>query len=175
MNVMEIAALHPGAAGVLAEYGLHCVGCSYSEFDSLREGAYTHGLTDDDIAMIVEDLHELLRTSPARPATIAVTDAAAVALAAIAKSQSKTGYVLRVKTDEQGAFCMDFERQSNPEDSSFTNPAAPTLTFVASPNTLLRIGGATIDYRDDRFKLDLPPTAGCGCGSGKGECDCGKK
>lgn len=169
MNVMEIIALHPGAAEVLSTYGLHCVGCAFNTLDSLRDGALSHGLSEHDVELMVNDVNDLLSSAAPRPATLVITAPAARALAAVAAGEGKTGYGLRVDTDEQGAFCMEFEKTAKSDDVTFTNREVPELLFFASPKTLWRIGGATIDHRDGRFKLDLPQTA-CACGNGA--CGC---
>lgn len=171
MNVMDIVALHPQAAGVLGEYGLHCVGCAFSALDSLEEGARSHGLSEDDVALIVRDLQELLRSQPAKPATLTMSAEAARALLGIAEAEGKRGYGLRVGADEQGSFCMEFEEQPKPEDSVFIQREVPELSFFASPETLWRIGGSHIDYRDGRFKLDLPQSC---CKGADESCACKK-
>lgn len=170
MNVMEIIALHPGAAEVMSTYGLHCVGCAFNTLDSLREGALSHGLSEHDVELIVNDLNDLLTSSAPRPSTLTITTAAARALAAVAADEGKTGYGLRVDTDELGAFCMEFEQKAKSDDQTFINREVPELVFFASPKTLWRIGGSTIDHRDGRFKLDLPQSA---CACGKETCGCG--
>lgn len=170
MNVMEIIALHSGAADVLSTYGLHCVGCAFNQLDSLEDGARSHGMTDDDIALMVNDLNDLLSGAVPPPATLTITTPAAKALAAMAAKEGKSGHGLRVATDEQGAFCMEFERTAKHDDVLFKNAEVPELTFFASPATLWRIGGSTIDYREGRFKLDLPAKA---CACGKETCGCG--
>ncbi len=170
MNVMDIIALHPGAAEVMSAYGLHCVGCAFNTLDSLGDGAKSHGLTDHDVNMIVADLNELLASSKPRPSTLTITADAARALLKVAEGEDKKGYGLRVDTDERGAFCMEFEKEAKKDDLKFRNAEVPELTFFASPLTLWRIGGSTIDYREGRFKLDMASEP---CGCGKTTCGCG--
>ena len=171
MNVMDIVALHPQAASVLGEYGLHCVGCAFNTLESLEEGALNHGLSEHDIELIVADLQRLLAAAPSKPATLTMSPEAARALLKIAEADGKKGYGLRVGTDEQGAFCMEFEQSSQPDDLVFVQREVPELPFFAAPETLWRIGGSHIDYRDGRFKLDLAKT----CCGGKDSCACGKQ
>ena len=49
---------HPEVAEILMSYGLHCVGCHFSEFDTLEDGAMMHGLSDEDVEMMVRDINE---------------------------------------------------------------------------------------------------------------------
>jgi Fe-S cluster assembly iron-binding protein IscA len=156
MNVLEISALHAGAADILAAYGLHCIGCAFSEYDSLEEGALAHGLTDDDVTSIVEDVNELLRTNPARPQTIALTKEAAESLKKTVESEGKLGWYLRVVSEDGQAFSLEFTEDAPSDDFLFNHEHVPEVKLIASEETLYKIGGATIDYREQRFKLDLP-------------------
>ncbi len=47
--MMDILRLHPEAQAVLAEYGLHCSGCSGAKHESLRQGAINHGLDPEEV------------------------------------------------------------------------------------------------------------------------------
>lgn len=176
MRVAEILALLPEAEPVLAQYGLHCFHCSANVYETLDEGCKTHGFTDEDIGDLVTDLNELLESRPARPQTLTLTLPAAQALVGIAKGEGKEGQGLEVGVDEGGGFCMEFREKPAEGDRTFFHADAPAMQIFASALTLQRIGGATIDFRDGRFKLDLPEDAqkkGCACG--KGECGCGHK
>ena len=48
-NLGELAAQYPEAARVLTEYGLHCIGCFASAFDTVEAGAKLHGMSDGEI------------------------------------------------------------------------------------------------------------------------------
>ncbi len=164
MNVMEITALHPGAAGVLAAYGLHCTNCAFNTMDSLDVGARAHGLESDDIQNILTDLRELLETAPARMPVLTLTESAAAALKNLAAQEGKPGCLLRVMSDQTGGYCMEFAETMESDDHHFAHPAVNGVALISSPETLMRIGGATVDFRDNRFKLDLPSAATpCAC------------
>ncbi len=167
---MEIIALHPGAADILGAYGLHCFQCAFNTLDSLEAGAKSHGLSDTDIENMIQDLTELLRTSPVLPQELTLTEAGAKALLEIAKSEDKTSCLLRVESDDSGGFCMEFAEIKTPEDREFTNTTVTGVALIAAPQALLRIGGATVDFREGRFKLDLSNKTSCECG--KNECAC---
>lgn len=166
---MEIIALHPGAAEILSAYGLHCHGCAFNQMDSLEAGARSHGLGDDEIANITSDLNELLKTAPKRPASLTLTTPAAEALLGIAKAEKKRSCLLRVTTDEGGGFCMEFAEKKEKGDKTFGAPGIKDVALIASPEALVRVGGATVDFREGRFKLDLPKQMSCSCG---GKCSC---
>ena len=52
---------HPEAAEILMGYGLHCVGCHFSSFDTLEDGAMMHGLSDEDVELMLKDVNSVLQ------------------------------------------------------------------------------------------------------------------
>lgn len=175
MRLQDILALLPHAEPLLAEYGLHCVGCAGSAFETLEEGYLSHGFKEDKLDDLVTDLNELFKRQPERPKTIDVTEAAARSLAALLESEGQADHILVVGLDDAGGFAMDVLPDVANDHVFFGHEAVPTLRLAASPLTLSRIGGATIDHRDGRFKLDLPgdkEKKTCACSSG-GACGCG--
>ena len=163
MNVLEIIALHPEASDILAAYGLHCHNCVFSTMDSLDEGARAHGLTDDDIENIVHDLTELLQNTPTTPRTFTLTLAAAKALQDVALQEGKKTCLLHVLSDGVGGFCMEFGDALPEGDACFTAEGIDNVTLSIAPHVLQRVGGGAVDYREGRFKLDLPQTHACAC------------
>ena len=51
---------HPETAEILMAYGLQCVNCHFSEFDTLEDAAKIHGLGDEDIKMIIKDVNKTI-------------------------------------------------------------------------------------------------------------------
>ncbi len=173
MKIVDILALHPGAANVLASHGLHCASCTYGSFDTLEEGASLHGMSDDAFDSLMEDLQTLIASVPKRPMTLVVTLSGANALQDIAAHEGKIGSYLRVIAEEGGGFCLEFTEEKYQKDLAISHPEVPKLIIIASPETLSRIGGSTIDYREERFKLDLPAIANeQGCCSSEEGCSC---
>ena len=71
-------------------------------------------------------------------------------------------------------FCMELQEKAASDEQTFTHADVADIAIFASPMTLAGIGGATIDFREGRFKLDLPEDAlakGCACKEG-GVCGC---
>lgn len=173
MRVQDILTLLPHAEPLLAEYGLHCVGCAGSAFETLEEGYLSHGFTEDKLDDLVTDLNELFKRQPDRPQRIDVTEAAAKALAALLEAEGQADHILVVGLDDAGGFAMDVLPDVTDDHLFFGHGAVPTLRIAASPVTLRRIGGAVVDHRDGRFKLDLPEDTKitCACADG-GACAC---
>ncbi|TSC59182.1 MAG: Iron-binding protein iscA [Candidatus Peregrinibacteria bacterium Greene0416_19] len=171
MPVGDIVALLPDAQGLLAEYGLHCAGCSVGMVESLEDGCSMHGIDDAEITELVDDLNTLLDRMPQRPQSLTLTSAAARAIRKVAEKEGRTGQGLVVVVDSHGGFCMEFRQDGDGNERTFTNEEEPDVHIFASTLTLQRIGGSTIDFREGRFKLDLAEDAGSGCACG-GSCNC---
>lgn len=170
MRVAEILLILPEAEQVFAQYGLHCNGCSIGGAEILEDAANMHSMKEEDLNDLLTDLHVLLSRKPARPQTLTITDAAASALHQILETEGKAGWILQVGLDETGGFSLEIVKDAANTDQLFKYGE---ITACASAATLAAIGGSTIDYRDGRFKLDLPAgeKKGCACENG-GTCEC---
>ncbi len=173
LPIADILTLCPEAKDVLAEYGLHCIGCAANGLEALEDGGRAHGMEEEEIDELVSDLNDLLASAPARPSTLTVTADAARAILGVATDEGRLGEGLAVIVDGSGGFCMEFRAEPEQDEETFINAEVPEVRIFASSLTLSRIGGSTVDFRDGRFKLDLPgenkTNGACGCG---GNCGC---
>lgn len=174
MVVQEIIALSPQAADIMVEYGLHCYSCSIGGVETLEDGCKVHGMSDELIDELVDDINTAIAEQPDRKWVLTITEAAADGIADIAKAEGREGEVLMVAVDFSGGFCLEFAKEPEEHAKVFTCPSRPEMRVCALPLTLQRIGGATIDMRDGRFKLDLPDDIGGACGCSDGSCGCEK-
>jgi len=60
--IKELLEKHPAVVEVLMGYGLNCVNCHFSMYDTLESGLKIHGL-DHEIDMILRDLNEVVSDS----------------------------------------------------------------------------------------------------------------
>ena len=131
-------------------------------------------MDEQTIEALVEDINDAIGQAPSKPQEITITADAARAIGAIADTEDKSGEILVVTVDEQGGFCLEFQDSPLQGDLEFTNTEVPEVRIYASVLTLSRIGGATIDMREGRFKLDLPEEGGC-CKGTQESCGCSEK
>lgn len=173
MKISDIMSIVPGAAAILSEYGLHCFSCSLNSLDTLEQGCTLHGFSEEILAEILDDLNETLRAQPPREQTITLHAEAARIIGDIAKKEGQANQNLHIVADANSGFCMEFGQPIEEGDKEFSNAEFPDIKVFASALTLQRIGGASIDFRDGRFKLDLPedalPKEGC---CKEGDCAC---
>jgi len=52
---------HPETISILMSYGLHCVGCRFSNSETLEEGAKKHGMDEKTIEMVIKDINKLIK------------------------------------------------------------------------------------------------------------------
>jgi len=57
-NLLEVVENYPGAAEILLEYDLHCVGCAFSAMDTLENAMKIHGISEKNMTKIIERLNE---------------------------------------------------------------------------------------------------------------------
>lgn len=59
MPIAEILELVPDAVEIMLEKGLHCVGCSANSMESLAQGMELHGLSAEDVTIMVTKIEKL--------------------------------------------------------------------------------------------------------------------
>lgn len=57
-NIQELIEADPEMNDVLYEYGLYCGGCAVADFDTLEAGAMSHGLEEDEIEALIQELNK---------------------------------------------------------------------------------------------------------------------
>ncbi len=60
MIIAEIVERFPYLAEYIMDYGVHCVGCGISSFETLEEGFMGHGMTSENIDVIIEELNKVI-------------------------------------------------------------------------------------------------------------------
>lgn len=60
-NLLTVSQESPRAAELLSEYGLHCLSCFFSEFDTLETGAKIHGMNDDEVDEMIKEINTQLK------------------------------------------------------------------------------------------------------------------
>lgn len=148
--ISEIAKQFPQTEEVFAEYNLHCFQCAIGVVETLEEGCRGHGLTDDDIDLLVTDLNDCITSTPRKPKKLHITKEAAEELKKMGE-----GDTLSVQANEDGSFCMEFTSKKGKDVEEFFNEEVPEVKVWASAAALERIGGARIDFKEGGFRLEM--------------------
>jgi hybrid cluster-associated redox disulfide protein len=61
--LMKAIEEYPSIAPILTGYGLHCVGCSFSNFDTVEAGAKIHGMPKEEFEMMLKDINAIASES----------------------------------------------------------------------------------------------------------------
>jgi hybrid cluster-associated redox disulfide protein len=60
-NLGEVVFRFPEAAEILTDYGLHCVGCFASSFDTIADAAKIHDMSDEEIGEMIDRVNEVIQ------------------------------------------------------------------------------------------------------------------
>ncbi|MEM4637817.1 MAG: DUF1858 domain-containing protein [Candidatus Woesearchaeota archaeon] len=61
MIISEVVEKFPYLAEYIMDYGVHCVGCGVASFETLEEGFMGHGMSEEEIDMVIEELNKIIR------------------------------------------------------------------------------------------------------------------
>src|SRR3989338_4811590 len=64
MPIADVVARYPSIVDTLQSYGIHCVGCGASTFETIDQGFKGHGMSDTEVEAIVEELNRVAKTAP---------------------------------------------------------------------------------------------------------------
>jgi len=64
--ISDVARFYPEVIEIFMDYGLHCIGCYVSGFETVEEGAMGHGIVGDDFDNLMEDATERIAETAKR-------------------------------------------------------------------------------------------------------------
>ncbi len=67
MIIAEIVDRFPYLAEYIMDYGVHCVGCGVSEMETLEEGFMGHGMSPENVDVIIEELNKIIEQTEKNP------------------------------------------------------------------------------------------------------------
>ncbi|HAB98420.1 MAG TPA: iron-sulfur cluster assembly accessory protein [Parachlamydiales bacterium] len=174
MTIEDIFTQFPQKGQKLAQemtnFGLHCIGCSASTEETLEQGMYSHGMTDEMIEALLKKLNSVL-AEEADLSTIILTPKAAKKFKQILDDEEKTGWALRFGEKSAGCrgleYFLDFSNKVEADDVVFESEG---IQIHVNKKSLDRLLGSVIDYIDGLkgagFKISNPNVkSSCGCGN----------
>jgi iron-sulfur cluster assembly protein len=174
MYINDVVMRYPSAAEVMLSYGLHCVGCHVSQFETIRQGAAGHGQMDEEeVALLIDEINKsIARTEVAVSGDVlTVTNKAVDKIAEFASQEDdQEGMFLRVKVIPGGCsgFKYDLDFAHEPQEGDVVvSTDALDIRIDADSAQFLR--GSVLDYLDgldgSGFKVENPNSQeSCGCG-----------
>ena len=181
MVIAEILAEHPEKAHLLSEimmeFGIHCIGCGASGFETLEQGVLGHGFSEKELNKLVGDLNKAITSTQAKKLTkeiknfsLKLSEKALKKINEIIKSEGKEKNILRVSILAGGCsgYTYDLELVENApkEDLKFKQEG---LEISVDRESMEYLSGTTIDFidslKESGFKFLNPnATKECGCG-----------
>ncbi|MBI2657942.1 iron-sulfur cluster assembly accessory protein [Candidatus Woesearchaeota archaeon] len=173
MTIGDVVAKYPAVIEPLQSAGVHCVGCHVSYHETLEQGFKGHGMTDDEVEMVIGNLNKAVEESKFDEGKdFIITSKAAEKLKEVLKENSKEGSGLRVEIVPGGCsgFQYGLELDDNTTDLDLTVEEKGVKIIISKENMNF-LKGAKLDYVDSLqgggFKISNPNVksgSGCGCG-----------
>lgn len=54
----ELLEAHPESVGILLKYNLHCIGCHGASFETIEQGCRAHGMSKEQINILLRELNK---------------------------------------------------------------------------------------------------------------------
>jgi iron-sulfur cluster assembly protein len=173
MTIDEILTKFPDKAQMLAQamksFGLNCVGCGASIWETLEAGVLGHGLPTETLETLLFKLNNILKEKN-DTTTITLTKKAAHKYKEILKEESKIGWGLRFFDKAAGCsgfeYVLEFSEKPLPTDQVFISEG---VEIHVDRSAAYRLIGSVIEFvdglNDSGFKISNPNVkASCGCG-----------
>ena len=61
MTFGEVLEKYPETAQVMLSNGLHCIGCHIASYETIKQGAKAHGMTDKQIVTMIDEMNKAIK------------------------------------------------------------------------------------------------------------------
>lgn len=116
MMINDIITSHPYLAEYIMDYGVHCIGCGASAYETLEEGFMGHGMSDEEVDEVIKKLNIVIRenekdttkhTETDSKELFKITPEAAKKIKEFAEKEKKPGSDFRIRVMKEG--CSGFQ------------------------------------------------------------------
>lgn len=165
-------------AAKMESYGLHCVGCHANTFETLEQGVLGHGLGEEALDELVEQLNAIVsEPADAKPSklvgnfSLTITDDALAHIQHLLSQENNQEQGLRLAVVAGGCAGASYDMKfvPNPEADDLVIENGGLTIFVEKDSAPL-LNGLEIHYTssmmESGFKFQNPNATGsCGCGT----------
>ncbi len=135
----DIISSNPEIIPLLAQAGLHCIGCHVSAYESIEDGCKTHGMTDKQIDDLIVEANKRAKEYDGMP-KIALTKSAVLELKKrVTSSKAKYAKIFQVYGGD-----FDFDAVNEKEPTDVEIDAGVKLLLEKRIERILR--GIEIDF-----------------------------
>ena len=182
-TIGEIVEKYPQVVETLMSFGVHCVGCHVSPFESLEGGFKGHGMDDATVEEAVRKLNEIIEQSPVQEeqksedvtlenSKISVSSMAAQKIKELITQEKKKALRISVVPGGCSGYQYGMELDDNAQSDDIVIKEQGIQIFV-DKISMRKLNGSHVDYIDSLqgagFKIGNPQAkSSCGCGSSFG-------
>lgn len=178
-TIGDVVRNYPQVIPTLMSYGVHCVGCHVSEFETIEQGLMGHGYDQEFVDNAIEELNKVSEQAPQTESKsaktdkkmITITDAAAEKVKDLMKKEGQENVALRIEVVPGGCSGMsyDFSFDDKQREDDMVVEKNGLKVFVDEAS-MEYIGGSVVNYvetlHEAGFKIENPNAkSSCGCGS----------
>lgn len=58
MSFSDVLEKYPKTASIMLKHGLHCIGCHVAAFETIEQGCMAHGMGEEDVKKMIEEMNE---------------------------------------------------------------------------------------------------------------------
>ena len=174
-TISEALEMFPRAAEIMQSHGLHCVGCHVNVMESIEGGAKGHGMDDEAVNQIINDINEAMESSKTSGSQqlitpLIVTSKAAAKIKSLLQAENKPDYALKVSVLSGGCsghkYDLSFVKSAKEGDYAIEKDGAK---IFVDKDSLEFLSGSELDFveslSESGFKFKNPNAkTTCGCG-----------
>lgn len=173
MNVGEIVEKYPRVAMVLTGYGLHCVGCHVAKWETLGDGAASHGMDEETVEQLLRDANAIAKNSEEKikdQEDLVITPEAIDKIKEFQKNADKKDTYFKIEIVEGGcsgkSYSFSLEEKKEATDKEMEREG---IKIILSEENFRELQNSKIDYLEtiesSGFKIYNPNAKhSCGCG-----------
>ena len=171
MTIGDVVAKHPSVIEPLQSAGVHCVGCHVSYSETLEQGFKGHGMSDEEVDMVIAKLNAAVEDSKHDEGKdFIITSKASEKLKEVLKENNKEDSGLRVELVPGGCsgfqYGLELDDKTTDMDLVFEDKG---VKIIISKENIQFLKGAKLDYVDSLqgggFKISNSNAhSSCGCG-----------
>lgn len=178
--IAEILAQHPekgrSLSNKMMEFGIHCVGCGASTFETLEQGVLGHGYLENELDGLIKDLNKIIKEKVdykeenIKSFSLKLTDKALNKVKSIMQQQGKENSTLRISVLSGGCSGLTYDMEIiNKAVKTDLNFKQGGVNIAIDKESMDYLNEVSVDFVDtlneSGFKFNNPnATRGCGCG-----------
>ncbi len=159
MTISEAVLRYPVTAEIMMSYGLHCVGCHVSGFESIREGAMGHGMMDEeDVDELIREMNKCIHEQESNNPIHVTREAMDKIIEFAQQEKNKNNIFLRIKASKDITISYSLDFDDKPSEKDIVIEGEIPIRIDEESFNLVK--GSMIDYVDSEqgagFKITNP-------------------